>query len=475
VLRFVFDSQTGHRPSRREWLRLGGLAGLGLATGLGRLRAAPARGRTPAGFGKAKSVLLIYASGGQSQLDTWDPKPDAPEGIRGAFASIATCVAGVRLCEHMPRLARAAHLYTILRSVSHDDLDHGSATYLALTGHFHPRKSSNPPPLPTDCPTYGAVLQRVRPSKRFPRTAVHLNGPALIPEKVGPGQFGGLLGRNFDPLTLGDVTEASVAIEGLEPQPELPPVRQQARRTLLESIDAYRRDLASNPTLRDMDGLYRQAYELLASSHCRQAFDLSQEPTALRDRYGRHRSGQACLLGRRLVEAGVPLVTVIWNHSNRGQDKAPGQTDLYGWDTHNDIFDALKDHLLPRFDTSFATLLEDMEQRGLLKDTLVVCMGEFGRAPKVALEATFAGVSPGRKHWASVYSIVLAGAGVMRGGVVGKSDRIAAQPESTPVGPPDIAATIFNALGIDPAGHYTDTEGRPFPITTGTPIAELYQ
>jgi uncharacterized protein (DUF1501 family) len=474
VLRFFHDQRHADGTlSRREWLRLGGLAGLGLLLP----RRAPAAGgtsRSP-GFGKAKSVILVYTSGGQSQLDTWDPKPDAPEEIRGAFRTIATPLPGVRLCEHLPRLARLADRYTLLRSVSHDDLDHGSATYLALTGQFHPRKSSNPPPQPTDYPTYGAVLQRVRPSKQFPYTAVHLNGPAQVPEVIAPGQFGGLLGRAYEPLTLGDVTEAAVAIDGLEPQPELPPVRQSARRSLQEALEQYQHNLRPNPAHAEMNELYRQAYNLLASPLCRKAFDLSQEPAAVRDRYGRFRSGQACLLARRLVEAGVPMVTVIWNHTNRGQDKAPGQTDLYGWDTHNDIFEALKDHLLPRFDLSFSALLEDLDQRGLLKETLVVCMGEFGRAPRVALEATFAGKSPGRKHWAGVYSIVLAGAGVARGAVVGASDRIAALPVSTPVSPGDIAATMFAALGVDPAGHYTDGTGRPFPIAAGKPIAELYR
>jgi uncharacterized protein (DUF1501 family) len=223
-----------------------------------------------------------------------------------------------------------------------------------------------------------------------------------------------------------------------------------------------------------MNHLYSQAFEMLSSSRCRQAFDLSAEPAGLRDRYGRNRSGQACLLARRLVEAGVPLITVIWSHSNRGQDKDPASTDAYGWDTHNDIFDALKTHLLPRFDLGFSALLEDLDQRGLLDETLVVCMGEFGRAPKIALEAKFAGTSPGRKHWASVYSIVMAGAGVTRGAVYGQSDRIAALPVADPVTPCDIAATIFSALGIDPAAHYTDTLGRPFPISVGRPIGGLF-
>src|SRR6185437_15573394 len=170
-----------------------------------------------------------------------------------------------------------------------------------------------------------------------------------------------------------------------------------------------------------------------------------------RDRYGRHRSGQACLLARRLVEAGVPLITVMWNHSARGQDKSPDDPESFGWDTHNDIFATLRNNLLPRFDQSFSALLDDLDRRGLLDETLVVCMGEFGRAPRVALEAKFAGQSPGRKHWANTYSIVLAGAGVTRGAVFGRSDSIAGYAVADRVGPCDVAATIFAALGVDPA------------------------
>jgi hypothetical protein len=479
VLRFLCESGSGATLTRREWLRIGGLFGLGLtlpgADLAARMNVEPASpsGHAP-GFGKARSVILIFASGGQSQLDMWDPKPDAPEEIRGAFRSIPTAAPGVRFCEHMPQLARLANLFTLVRSVCHDDADHGSAAYLALTGQFHPRKSSNPPPLPTDFPTYGAVLHRVRPTQQFPYTAIHVNGPALVPEIVAPGQFGGLLGRAYEPLMLGDVTQSAVAVDGLDRLPNLPPVRQSSRRSLLESIDHYRRQLHPDRTPGEMDVFYRQAYELLSAPHCREAFNLAREPAALRDRYGRNRPGQACLLARRLVEAGVPMVTVMWSHTNRGQDRDPSQTDLYGWDTHNDIFDALKDHLLPRFDQGFAALLQDLQQRGLLEQTLVVCMGEFGRAPRVALEPRFAGSSPGRKHWAQVYSIVMAGAGVARGGVVGASDRIGAYPVSNPVSPPDIAATMFAALGVDPAGHYTDSTDRPFPITTGQPITALY-
>ncbi len=464
--------------TRREWLRLGGLAGLGLTWGHGllpRLSAAPAPAALYPGFGKARSVIVIFTSGGQSQLETWDPKPDAPEEVRGAFRTIASSIPGVLVGEHLPHLARLAHLYTIVRSLSHDDLDHGTAIYLALTGRFHTLKSANPLPRPDDVPTLGAVVKRVQPTARFPYSAVHVNGPLEAPELPAPGQFSGLLGRECEPLILGDVSQSSVAVPGLSPLAELPPVRLEARRSLLQALENHCRQMEQQRAMLDKDTLYRQAYALLSSPQCQRAFDLGAEPASVRDRYGRYRSGQACLLARRLVEAGVPLITVMFNHGIRGQDKTPELTESYGWDTHNDIFEALRVHLLPRFDWSFSALLEDLEERGLLKETLVICMGEFGRAPRVALEPKFTGQSPGRKHWASVYSIVCAGAGVARGAVYGASDKQAAYPKSAPVYPWDVAATLFSALGIDPAGHYDDPHNRPYPISIGSPVAGLYR
>jgi hypothetical protein len=469
VLSFVTESRrAGGAIDRREWLRLSGLAGLGLL-GL-TATSAPA-----AGVRRARSVLLVFTSGGMSQLDTVDPKPDAPAEVRGAFGTIATAVPGVRFCEHLPRLARLADRFTLVRSVSHDDLDHGSACYLALTGHFHAKKSGNPLPSPNDLPTYGALVHRLRPDRRFPYTAVHVNGPAQVPELPAPGQFAGILGRSCEPLVLGDPTQETALLAGLDGAPEVPAVRTGERRSLLESLDGYARKLEGERPVLDMNVLYRQAYEMLSSPQHRRAFDLAQEPAAVRDRYGRHRSGQACLLGRRLVEAGVPFVTVFWNHNNRGQDRTPDQPDSYGWDTHNDIFETLKGPLLPRFDRTFSVLLEDLEQRGLLDSTLVVCMGEFGRAPLVAPEPRFAGTTSGRKHWAAVYSVLLAGAGIGRGAVYGSSDRHGAYPSTSPVGPCDLAATMYAALGIDPGGHFTDPAGRILPLVHGKPIAGLYQ
>lgn len=460
------------RLSRRDWLRIGTLGTFGLATAKS-TTASEATPRLP-GFGRAKSVILVFANGGQSQIDTWDPKPEAPLDVRGAFQPIGTALSGVQFSEHMPRIAKIADRLTVVRSMSHDDLDHGTAAYLALTGVYHKQRSANPLPSPSDLPTYGAIVRRVRTKSKFVFDAIHVNGPALVPTNLSPGQDGGLLGRAYEPLVIGDPSDAAGALPDLSPRPELPPVRQDGRLTLKQSLDRYAARLEANQQAADMDRLYGQASRMLSSRATREAFDLSAESAKVRERYGDNRTGQAMLLARRLVEAGVPYINVIATHSNRGQDMDPDDTDAYGWDTHNDIFDALKNRLLPRFDQSFSALIEDLDQRGLLDQTLVVCMGEFGRAPKVALEPKFAGASPGRKHWAAVYSIAMAGAGIQRGAIVGASDRLGAEPVTDRYGPWDVAATMFHALGIDPRGHYTDSLNRPYAIAGGRVMEAIY-
>lgn len=466
------------RLTRREWLRFGAVAGIGACHGaLGAESVASALTKAP-GFGRAKSVIVVFTSGGQSQIDLWDPKPAAPLDVRGDFQPISTTVTGLHFTEHLPRVARVANRLTVVRSMSHQDVDHGSAVYLTLTGHYHAQRSGNPPPRPTDLPTLGAVLQRVRTeqrqARRFLYDAVHLNGPAQVPVLLSPGQNNGLLPRDYEPLVLGDVRDSSQVLPGLAPQSDWSQLRLDRRLALKEQLDAHARNLEHNQRAVEMNGLYRQALAMLQTPAAREAFNLEAEPDSVRERYGQHRSGQACLLARRLVEAGVPYVNVIWNHANRGQDLAPDDTDQYGWDTHNDIFGSLKERLLPRFDESFSALIEDLDQRGLLQTTLVVCIGEFGRAPQIAVESKFQGSAPGRKHWATVYSAVFAGTGVQRGAVVGASDRWGAEPVTERFGPWDVAATIFHALGIDPAGHFTDSLGRPFAIATGRPMRELY-
>ena len=477
MLRFTTAQSALHYPlGRREWLRLGGLAGLSWTLPKltpRRVSAADSASAAP-GFGRAKSVIVVFASGGQSQIDMWDPKPAAPEQIRGAFGSIGTAVPGVLFGEYMPGIAQVADKFTVVRTMSHEDLDHGSAVYLALTGRYHIRRSANPPPGPMDAPCYSSVLSRVQPTRDFVHTSVHVNGPAIVPREPAPGQYAGLLGKHYDPFVIGDVTAGDLAVPGLAPQPELPALRLRSRESLLGALDRYQRDFNDRPAAIDARGLQQQAFEMLERPATRQAFELSQEDESLRNRYGRNRSGQACLLARRLVEAGVPLVTVIWNHNNRGQDTAFGDTDSWGWDTHNDIFYGLKEQLLPRFDLGFSALLEDLDERGLLDETLVICMGEFGRAPLVAEEKRFAGGSPGRKHWASVYSIVMAGAGVTRGAVIGASDEQGAYPVTERYGPWDVIATIFSALGIDPETHYTTPAGQQLRVCDGRVMEALY-
>ncbi len=461
--------------TRRAWLCLSTLSGLAASGLTGEAQASdnesPARGP---GWGRAKSVIVVFTSGGQSQLEMWDPKPQAPLDVRGEFRSIATRLPGVHVGEHLPRVSQVLDRCTVVRSMSHEDLDHGSAVYLALTGRYHPRKSSNPPPTATDFPTLGALVRRMRPETRFLCDALHLNGPMLVPTTISPGQDGGILGRGFEPWVVGDVLDARGAMPGLAPQADWPAQRHHQRLGLKQSLDHLHADLDRLGTSGDMNRWYASAYQLLDNPAAREAFNLEREPAEIRDRYGRHRSGQAMLLARRLVEVGVPYINVIWNHSIRGQDLTPDETDTYGWDTHNDIFYALREHLLPRFDESFSALIEDLDRRGLLEDTLVVCMGEFGRAPRVALERNFAGATPGRKHWPNVYSIVMAGAGVQRGAVVGQSDRLGAEPVTSRFGPWDVAATIFHALGITPSGTYHDKEGRPFHLTDGQPMTAVY-
>ncbi len=475
MLRLFHEHAGSGGISRQEFLRIAGLSALG---GGSRCALADKRGDSERvdGIRRAKSVIVVFASGGQSQLDMWDPKPDAPEQIRGEFGAISTSVPGTILSEHLPRVAKLADKYALIRTMSHADLDHGSAVYLTLTGQYHARITSNPAPTPNDLPSLMSAYQRIRPGTGTVAQTVQVNGPAIVaPMDIAPGQFGGVLGRDYDPMFLGDVHAEASAVPGLVPQIDLPAVRLRDREHLLTAIDRSLQTEGISQKLLDVHGQYQKAFELLTDRRTRRAFDLSAEPAALRRRYGLNRSGQACLLARRLAEAGVPLITVVWNHLSRGQDKSPEDDASYGWDTHNDIFDVLKNRLLPRFDHSFSALLEDLGERGMLDETLVLCVSEFGRAPLVALERNFAGATPGRKHWAAAYSILLAGAGVSEGRVVGKTDRTGGYPASESYGPWDVAATILAALGVSPTEHYRDPLQRPLPVTIGTPIRAVYE
>jgi hypothetical protein len=448
--------------SRRQAIRAGALALTGLALpGLyrGRAAAAPGAART-AGFGRARSCILIFQWGGPSQLDTWDPKPDAPAEIRGEFATIATTVPGVRISEHFPRLAAQCHRLAIVRSMSHDDFAHLSTAHRILTGHLAPVPySDSVGPSASDWPHLGALVARCRPTPGAPASAVTMPWTVSHPAAPGgkaPGQHGGWLGKGFDPFRVeGDPGAPGFSVAGLGPPEGISRVRLDDRRRLLAALGAA--GPVAGAGAGAWDGFQARALDTLTSAEAQRAFQLDGEDPRTRDRYGRNTHGQCLLLARRLVEAGVGLVTVNWHDDG-----------LFFWDTHGQNFRQLKERLMPPADQGFAALLDDLAARGLLDETLVVWAGEFGRHPRIT-----AG-NAGREHWPRCYSAVLAGAGVHPGCVLGASDRWAAYPARDPVSPDDLGATILHALGIDPAGELTDRVGRSLRINSGTPLSVLF-
>jgi hypothetical protein len=446
--------------SRRQALRAGALALTGL--GLPGLLRAKSVGQTtgPNGFGRAKSCILIFMWGGPSQLDTWDPKPDAPEGIRGPFRSISTTVPGMSISEHFPKLAQQAHRLSIVRSMNHDDPAHLSTAHRLLTGHLAPTPNSDAAgPSPHDWPHLGALVSKLRPTPGAIPTAVNMPWSVMHPAAPGgraPGQDAGWLGKAYDPFHVnGDPNSSGFHVEGLDLPEGISSGRLADRRALLQQFtdaaDPYGQGLQS------WDGYQQKALDALVSAEARGAFQIDREDPKLRGRYGRHIHGQCLLLARRLVEAGVGLVTVNWH--NDGQNF---------WDTHGDNFNHLKNRLMPPADQGFSALLEDLDLRGLLDETLVVWVGEFGRTPRIIK------ANSGREHWPHCYSAVLAGAGVRGGSVFGSSDRWAAYPASDPVSPDDLGATILHALGIDPATMVKDALDRPLRINDGTPVLPLF-
>ena len=440
--------------SRRAWLQLGGLGLLGLS--LPQLLRAEAA-RSPA---VSRSCVLFLLHGGPSQLDTWDLKPSAPAEVRGAFRPVATTVPGLHLVEHLPRLARLAHRFTVVRSMTHTSLFHNSATYLVTTGQPPPRELIAFAPSENDFPHLGAQVALLRPGPAHLPTAVSLPDPVGDGPYPTPGQNAGFLGARYAPFRIeGDPSADDFVVDGLAAGPELCGQRLAGRRSLLQAVNEHLGRLADDRRVEQLDRHQQQAYTLLTRDATRRAFDLAREEPRVRQRYGRHKYGQSLLLARRLVEAGVRLVTVYWG----GRVNNP----LPHWDTHVDNNRRLKEELLPPFDECFSAFLEDLDGRGLLRDTLVVCTGEFGRTPRFG-QFTGNGVdASGRDHWAQCYSLVVAGGAAGGGRVLGRSDRIAAYPAEDPYTPQDLAATLLHALGVNPHEQVRDGFGRPVPLSTG--------
>jgi uncharacterized protein (DUF1501 family) len=447
------------RLSRRQMLTVGGLYGSGLLlSDLLRAQAAasPARKGT---FGRAKSVIVLYLHGGHAQQETWDPKPDAPQPARGEFGAIASSVPGARVSELLPRSARLMHKLAVIRSLSHANANHVQASLPALTGHAHPASEEargDFPPSPSDFPPFGAVLDALRPARRLP-TWVQI-GPLMRRANgtVLHGQSPGLLGSKHSPLVIDqDLRPAGARVEAVSPGPDLSPSRVSARQRCLSEIDAQRRLLDKVAEVRTFDTFQQKALNLMTSAETARAFDLSAEPEAVRERYGRTEFGQRCLLARRLAEAGVPVVNVHYCRTPTGS-----------WDTHSQHFSQMKDSLCPTFDRAFAALVEDLDQRGLLGQTLVLATAEFGRTPRV-------NSAGGRDHWPWVYSVALAGGGTAAGVIYGASDKIAAHPSARPHDPADLAATVYQLLGIPPETVLHDATNRPHTLVTGQKIDGL--
>ncbi len=443
---------------RRRFLQAGTLA---LAAGA--VPAAKACGFAPASddgkraFGRAKRCILVYLLGGPPQIDMWDMKPDVPAEIRGPFRSIASPVVGMRFCEHLPRLAARAGELAILRSVTFPNNDHPAMIYHTLTG----RESRVPlgantvlPPSRSDDPHMGAVVSKFK--HRDPRVPGYVAIPEvrvrMMPLSVAGGGRAGLLGAAYDPIAINDDPREPLA--GFKLPEGLSAARFQDRQALLAVLDGRAPAVALAPEYR----AYReQAARLVGSSAAGGLFSLDEEPAAVRDRYGRHRFGQSLLLARRLVERGVSFVGVHFNY----------MTKCDGWDTHQKNFEALKGELLPLLDEGLSALVADLGERGLLDETLVVTMGEFGRTPRVNKDG-------GRDHWGPAASVVFAGGGIAGGRLVGATDRTCAFPAERPVAPADVVATIYHAMGLEPRRLMYDPLGRPMTVCEGRPIGELF-
>lgn len=446
--------------SRRELMRVGALAGSSLSLPM-LLQAGTQNGPiSDKAFGQAKNIIFLYLAGGPPQHETFDPKPHAPLEIRGQFNPISTNVPGIQICELLPRIAAMTDKIAIVRSMSTDDNLHDSSGAWVLTGHKY-RGSNARVITPTDWPYFGSILKMLLPSDRLPAlTSVWLPDRNRLNENVTPaGQTGGFLGSQWTPeVFVGDPANPTYEIESLR-KTDVSTLQLSRRKSLLSQLESgIHANVFAGTTY---DTYQQQAFDLLTSGKARTAFEIEREPDKVRDRYGRNRWGQCVLLARRMIEAGVRLVHVQW-------PREPGDNAVDNplWDTHAQNADRMEDVLCPMYDVGYTALIEDLAQRGLLDETLVVAIGEFGRTPAI-------NANGGRDHWGPVFSFTLAGAGIAGGQVYGSSDKDGAYPASNRVHPGDLSATMFHLLGIDHQGSFPDRLGRLHRLTEGEPLLTL--
>ena len=465
--------------SRREFLRVGGTAMLGIS--LPQILALQAKANTivtPSralnGFGKAKSVILMFLQGGPSHIDIWDPKPDAPSNVRGEFKPIKTNVPGIWLSETMPRLAKQMDKAALIRSVSYTPVglfNHTAAMYQMVTGSTPDKVAPSgqlDPPSPKDHPNVASHIAKFLPPDVPMLASVQLPRPMQESNIIGKGGTGGFLGRAYDPYFFFQDPNKEVKLDELSLRKEIPAARMKRRATLLETVNAAMPELEKVADSYALNEYYEKAYDLILSERARNAFDLTLETDEMRDRYGRHTFGQSVLLARRLIEAGTRFVQVNW------PSVANGDPNTTAWDTHAANFGPLRNLHCPKLDSAVSSLLDDLDQRGLLDETLVLAIGEFGRSPRLGISTSGNTNSPdGRDHWPYCYTGLIAGAGVQGGQVYGKSDATGSTPLENPVHPRDILATVYHTLGIDPRTEVLNHLDQPRELVDGEPVLGL--
>lgn len=448
-------SHSLHPISRRKLLHAGQSSLLGLsassilAAQAGASKAVDNPKRTP------KSVVIVFLTGAASHHDTFDLKLDAPAEIRGQFKPIATAIPGYQICEHLPHLAARANKFAVLRSLSHGDNNHLMSTHHVLTGEKQPGGFFDKVASRDDWPSYSSALAFLKPRRDGLPTGVNL--PTFLREGplTWPGQHAGFLGQNFDPWQItGDPSNSDFKVDALTLAPGIDVSQLGRRQSLLQEVNRQQTQLGEVAQSIRLQQDQELAISMLTSSRLAQAFELHREPVEVRKRYGENTTGQSLLLARRLIEAGVPVV-----QANIGR--------VQNWDNHGNIFPTLKDRLLPPLDLGVAALLDDLETRGLLENTLVMMLGEFGRTPKINNTA-------GRDHWGPCFFGVFAGAGVRGGQVIGRSDDTGAYPVTRAFSPEDVGATVYHLLGIPAEAEVRDRLGRPVRLNRGNVIEPLF-
>jgi hypothetical protein len=470
------------KPSRRDILRVGGSAVLGLSLGSMfqlRAQAADPSVRAP-GWGKAKSIILVYLQGGPSHIDLWDPKENVPDNVRSVFKPIPTRVTGAQFTEVLPKLAQVNDKFTMIRSMSYTPnglFNHTAAIYQMMTGYTTDKVSPSgqlEPPTPKDFPNFGSNIVRLRPPDVPMLPFVMLPRPLQESNVVGKGGTAGFLGRAFDPYSLypdGDDMDMSkmdrIRVDDLQLRPEVFATRLERRAKLRDKINSGMPTIEKAVSELNLNEYYDRALSLVISGRARQAFDLEQESVKTRAMYGRNTFGQSCLLARRLVEAGTRVVEVVWPKI--------ANSDNHSWDHHVNLSERMRDRSAPMLDAGLSSLFRDLDERGLLNETLVVAVGEFGRSPQRGISTSGNGNSDdGRDHWPYCYTAIIGGAGIKRGYIHGESDKTGSSPRTDPVHPGELLATIYHAFGIDPATMVMNHLNQPRELVQAQPVTKLF-